>query len=141
MIRRHQAQLEMRAGDEELGAGQGRGRGEDESSWNRSRRNQVKHIRAGMRITLCDTRSSLNPGSLLCQVEASLSHQRSGSGLGWPRWLFKFLPTVSVRGLKHPTPQAPASYTQRCVGPGVCPHRAWVVYRSPGPEQVRLNAD
>lgn len=52
MIRRHQAQLEMRAGDEELGAGQAGGRGEDESSWNRSRRDEVEHIRADMRMTL-----------------------------------------------------------------------------------------
>jgi len=59
-------------------------------------------------MALCETRSSLNPGSLLCQVEASLSHQQSGSVLGQPRWLFQFLLAVSVRSLKHPAPQAPA---------------------------------
>lgn len=52
MIRRHQAQLEMRAGDEGLGVRQGGGREEGESSWNRSRRDQVEHIRAGMRMTV-----------------------------------------------------------------------------------------
>lgn len=88
----------MRAGDEELGAGQGGGRGEGESSWNRSRRGQVEHIRAGMSVTRCEMRSSLNPVSLLCQVEAPLCHRRPGSILGWPRWLFQFLLTVSVRG-------------------------------------------
>lgn len=37
------------------------------------------------RERLCETRSSLKLGSLLCQMEASLSHKHSGSVLGWPR--------------------------------------------------------